>query len=511
MSDAGTDRARGARSLPLTIVASFMGHASHAYKAALLLALAANVLLWWLAGPVVAGWAILLEFIAVLALSLQCYPLAPGGLLALEAVLLGLATPANVYTEVARGLPVILLLLFMVSAIAFMQELLVYIFARLLTAVRSHTLLSLCFCLAGAVLSAFLDALTVIAVVITVALGLYRIYFLAASGMTEASDRQLDEDVLVPPTQHATLQQLRAALRGLAMHAAVGTALGGVCTLVGEPQNLLIGSVMGWDFQQFAWEVAPVSMPVLAVGLLTCLLVERFKCFGFGVAIPAEVRAILLRHEQHEALHRTQRDRWRLAVQAVVAVLLVIALAFHWAEVGLIGLTMVVLLTALLGVSEEHRLAEAMKTAIPFTGLLVVFFAIVAMIDLQQLFAPLIHQVALLQGPTQTAWMYLANGALSAISDNVFVATVYIHEVERLFAAGQLSPEQYARLAVAVNTGTNIPSVATPNGQAAFLFLLTSALAPLLRLSYGRMCYMALPYLVTMTLTGLLATIYWLH
>jgi NhaB family Na+:H+ antiporter len=268
---------------------------------------------------------------------------------------------------------------------------------------------------------------------------------------------------------------------------------------------------MGWDFQQFAWEVAPVSMPVLAVGLLTCLLVERFKCCGFGVAIPGEVRAILLRHEQHEAEHRTQRDRWRLAVQAVVAVLLVIALAFHWAEVGLIGLTMVVLLTALLGVSEEHRLADAMKTAIPFTGLLVVFFAIVAMLDRQQLFAPLIHQVAMLQGPTQSAWMYLANGVLSSISDNVFVATVYIHEVERLFAAGQLSPEQYARLAVAVNTGTNIPSVATPNGQAAFLFLLTSALAPLLRLSYGRMCYMALPYLVTMTLTGLLATIYLLH
>ncbi|MCZ8486168.1 hypothetical protein O9993_14180 [Vibrio lentus] len=38
-----------------------------------------------------------------------------------------------------------------------------------------------------------------------------------------------------------------------------------------------------------------------------------------------------------------------------------------------------------------------------------------------------------------------------------------------------------------INTGTNLPSVATPNGQAAFLFLLTSALAPLIRLSYGRM------------------------
>ena len=53
-----------------------------------------------------------------------------------------------------------------------------------------------------------------------------------------------------------------------------------------------------------------------------------------------------------------------------------------------------------------------------------------------------------------------------------------------------------------MNTGTNIPSVATPNGQAAFLFLLTSSLAPAIRLGYGRMVWMALPYAVVLTLTG---------
>ena len=57
---------------------------------------------------------------------------------------------------------------------------------------------------------------------------------------------------------------------------------------------------------------------------------------------------------------------------------------------------------------------------------------------------------------------------------------------------------------MAINTGTNLPSVATPNGQAAFLFLLTSALAPLIRLSYGRMVLMALPYTLVLTIVGLL-------
>jgi NhaB family Na+:H+ antiporter len=94
------------------------------------------------------------------------------------------------------------------------------------------------------------------------------------------------------------------------------------------------------------------------------------------------------------------------------------------------------------------------------------------------------------------------------VSDNVFVATVYITEVQSAFEAGRITREQFELLAVAINTGTNIPSIATPNGQAAFLFLLTSGVAPLIRLSYGRMVLLALPYTITMSITGLLATIY---
>lgn len=36
--------------------------------------------------------------------------------------------------------------------------------------------------------------------------------------------------------------------------------------------------------------------------------------------------------------------------------------------------------------------------------------------------------------------------------------------------------------------------------------MLTSAIAPLLKLSYGRMVYMALPYTIVLTIVGLLAT-----
>ena len=64
------------------------------------------------------------------------------------------------------------------------------------------------------------------------------------------------------------------------MHGAVGTALGGVCTIVGEPQNLLIADKAGWEFMEFFYRMAPVTMPVLASGLICCALIERFKVFN---------------------------------------------------------------------------------------------------------------------------------------------------------------------------------------------------------------------------------------
>jgi NhaB family Na+:H+ antiporter len=224
--------------------------------------------------------------------------------------------------------------------------------------------------------------------------------------------------------------------------------------------------------------------------------------------MPKAARRILEEYDRIEDEKRTQRQKAALVVQAMVALFLIVALAFHWAEVGLIGLAVIVLATAFTGIIEEHRLGHAFQEALPFTALLVVFFAIVGVIHDQYLFRPVIEYVFTLPTNSQVPVFFLANGALSAISDNVFVATVYITEVYEALQAGEITREHFDLLTIAINTGTNIPSVATPNGQAAFLFLLTSALAPVIRLGYGRMVLLALPYTLTMTLTGLLATMF---
>ena len=478
----------------LAYMTNFLGEAPPWYKATIVAFLAINPFLLLVSGYI-AGWVLVLEFIFTLAMALKCYPLQPGGLLAIEALLLGMTSPSHVYVEVEGNLKVILLLVFMVAGIYFMKELLLFTFTKLLVHVRSKMLLSFMFCLVAAVLSAFLDALTVTAVVISVAVGFYGIYHRIASGGAHL-------DAELPELHRGDLDKFRAFLRSLVMHAAVGTALGGVTTIVGEPQNVLIADRMDWVFMEFFYRMAPVTMPVLVVGLVTCLLLERLKWFGYGPTIPPAVLEVLVEYDVEESANRTRQETARLVVQAVAAVFLAFALGFHIAEIGLIGLSIIVLQTAFNGIVEEHRIGHAFEEALPFTALLCVFFAIVAVISDQQLFQPVIEYVLSLPADQQPGVFYIANGVLSAISDNVFVATVYIGEVDKAFNAGIISRDQLELLAVAINTGTNIPSVATPNGQAAFLFLLTSSLAPLIRLSYGRMVIMALPYTFTMGISG---------
>lgn len=489
-------------------VKNFLGQSPAWYKLTIIAFLIINPLIYFLVSPFLAGWLLVVEFIFTLGMALKCYPLQPGGLLAIEAVMMGMTSAERIREEIASNLEVILLLIFMVAGIYFMKQLLLFVFTKLLLNIRSKIALSLSFCLAAAFLSAFLDALTVIAVVISVSVGFYSIYHRVASSNDGQSDINDDSSFTGNQQHQAILEQFRAFLRSLMMHAGVGTALGGVMTMVGEPQNLIIAKSAGWQFADFFLRMSPVSVPVFFCGLMVCFLVERFRLFGYGAKLPHPVFEVLKKYDEQNSAKRDKQERIKLFIQAIIGVWLIVALAFHLAEVGLIGLSVIIFATALCGVTDEHAIGKAFQDALPFTALLTVFFAVVAVIIEQHLFSPIVHFVLQAKPADQLSLFYLFNGLLSSVSDNVFVGTVYINEAKAALQSGAISVQQFELLAVAINTGTNLPSVATPNGQAAFLFLLTSSLAPLIRLSYGRMVWMALPYTVVMTLAGWLCVQY---
>ncbi len=80
-------------------------------------------------------------------------------------------------------------------------------------------------------------------------------------------------------------------------------------TMVGEPQNLIIAK-SGWlAFRRLLLRMAPVTVPVLICGLLTCMLVEKLRWFGYGETLPETVRDVLQQFDDQSRQQRTRQDK----------------------------------------------------------------------------------------------------------------------------------------------------------------------------------------------------------
>ena len=82
----------------------------------------------------------------------------------------------------------------------------------------------------------------------------------------------------------------------------------------------------------------------------------------------------------------SKQDKIKLGMQALIAIWLIVGLAFHLAAVGLIGLSIIIFATSFTGVTDEHTIGKAFQESLPFTALLVVFFSVVAVIIDQNFF-----------------------------------------------------------------------------------------------------------------------------
>jgi len=475
------------------VAGNFLGNAPRWYKLTILTFLIINPIVFYCISPFVAGWMLLLQFIFTLALALKCYPVPSGGLLALEAIVIGLASPEHVYEEIVMNLPIVLLLIFMVAAIHYVRDVVFIGFAKLFVSIRNKQLLSFTFCAICASLSAFLDALAIMAAIIAVSFNFFAIYRRVAGALLKTEEGR------------AEMEEFKGFLRNIIMHGAVGTVLGGMTTIVGEPQNLMIGTKLGWSFSDFFYHCSVVSIPVAVAGLILCPVLEIIKFPGFGYKLPQKAYEAILADYNAKFSYMSRQSLFSYFLQIVVMVLLFVALVFHIAEVGFIGIGLIVIASCFRGLIREHDFVEAFNSAMPFVLLIIIFFAVLAVVHTQNLVTPLVQVVFSFGGTAQLLALYAANGALSVVSDNVFIASVFIKEIETAYVQGMFADDWYAKLAVIVNMGTNVPAVATPNGHAALLFLLTSAIAPLINLSFGEMVRLTLPYTIVMTTTGAVA------
>lgn len=501
----------GLRNVLSAVGSNFMEDAPLWYKSAIGTFLLINPFLFVFLGPYVTGWMVMAQFIFTLVMTTKGYPLVIGGAIALEALALGMTRMESIYLEVEHNFAVIFLVAFMVPGVSLLRELLLLIFSTVLVKVSGKLKLSLFFHILGGAMSAFFDALTVCSMVLTVLIGFFGVYHKFASRRGQLEEHDETQDDTVHEEHKKVLYQFRAFLRSLLMHFGVGTTVGGLMTKVGEPQNVVISDMMSWNFGTFAEKMAPFSIAIAFSSIMLCFALERWprvgRLFGHGTELPNEVLAVLRNHVEKEHENRDARTLAKLINQGMVAVFIIFALGLHIAEPWFIGLIAIVILGIANGVIQEGRIGHLFLESMPFVALILIFFVVIGVIHDQQLFAPFIAATLAMEGKQQLMAFYSVSGLLSAISDNVFVATTIMMEARSAYEQGLITILQYEKVAIAINAGTNIPSIFTPNGQAAFLFILTHAIAGRIKLGYIRMFMLSLPYFLVLTPVG--AAVVW--
>lgn len=494
-----------AQSLPRTFIRNFLGSAPGWYKKTIFAFLILNPLIHSTLGPFVTTCVLLFQFIFTLMMALRCMPLQAAGLLAFEALLLGLTTPESVRVQVEQQLDLFLTLLFTVASVYCLRDVLSQVFIKLLLKVKSKVGLSLLFAFSALLLSTLIDAVVVAAALVASAAACHSIVDrLVASQVhkQESDDPLCEADGDREPISSEDQGKFRAFLRSLLMHSVVGAILGGAFTAFGEPQNLLVAGATGWDSLEFFLRTAPVTIPVLVAGLLTAMVLEIAGKAGYGDSLPNSVRSALEEYFDSEKREQNPGDKATVIIQSIAALYLLLALALQIAPAGLIGLSVLVLCIAINSPMGERQVGRAFDAALPFTALVLVFFTFTAMIQQQALFDAINARVMAQAESLRPSILFFTSGTLSTISGNGFVAAQLLQEIEQALHTGSIAREHFESLVVAIHSGTSIPSIIMPSGQLALMFLLTSTLASQIRLSFGRMVIMALPYTIILASIG---------
>ena len=247
-----------------------------------------------------------------------------------------------------------------------------------------------------AVLSAFLDNVTTVLLIVPVTLAITR-------------------DLEVPPYPFLFAEIF-------------ASNIGGTATLIGDPPNILIGSLVDLSFNDFVWNLSPVIVVVLVAQLLMTHLL-----WGRHMRAKPEAKARVMAMNEAETIIDPLLLKQSLVVLGIVMVTFILARPLHLepGTIAMFGAALLMLLDNLGHPPEKqseklvHTFSEVeWITIFFFVGLFVVVHG-VEVGGLLKLLADLMVQAT--GGDMElTAYAILwASAVLSAIIDNIpFVATM---------------------------------------------------------------------------------------
>jgi Na+/H+ antiporter NhaD/arsenite permease-like protein len=234
--------------------------------------------------------------------------------------------------------------------------------------------------------------------------------------------------LLIVPVTLAICKTLKVPVYPYLFAEIFASNIGGTATLIGDPPNILIGSQVGLSFNEFVIHLTPVIVVVMAVQAVIIHLV-----WGKELQASATAEARVMKMKPVEAIEDWKLLKQSLAVLGIVMVAFVLARPLHLepATIAMSGAAILMLLDNWAHHSEKaaHNVHQTFGdvewiTIFFFIGL----FVVVHGVDVGGLLALLANKLVAATGGNMANAGYSilwASAFLSAIVDNIpFVATM---------------------------------------------------------------------------------------
>ncbi len=234
--------------------------------------------------------------------------------------------------------------------------------------------------------------------------------------------------LLIAPVTLLITQELQVPPFPFLFSEIFASNIGGASTLIGDPPNIMIGSAVGLDFNDFVYNLAPITLFILAVNLAIIYII-----WGRKLIASDEMRQHVMSFNERQALKDIPLLKRSLFVLFLVLVLFVNARGLHLepATIAMGGAALLMLLDNF-GRTAEAQSANVDKcfqeaewiTIFFFVGL----FIVVAGVEHAGVLELLAEEMLLFtEGDFNTTtiavlWM---SAIISALVDNIpFVATM---------------------------------------------------------------------------------------
>ncbi|RLJ17928.1 hypothetical protein DJ030_13060 [bacterium endosymbiont of Escarpia laminata] len=204
--------------------------------------------------------------------------------------------------------------------------------------------------------------------------------------------------------------------------------IGGTATLIGDPPNIMIGSAVGLSFNDFLFNLAPLSLIVLPLTLIPIYLI-----WGRKLVADPQSRQQVMNYREADAITDPRLLKQSMLVLALVMVGFILAhdIGQQPATIAMFGAAVLLILINLPKSPSEQskRVHKAFCevewiTIFFFIGLFIVVYGV----ETTGLLEMLAHQVLDLTGgdkPTTAIAILWVSAVASAVVDNIpFVATM---------------------------------------------------------------------------------------